>query len=124
MTISQISRIMLVDDSDDVLEPVGEYLRLKGYQITTARNGRDALEKLETDKYPLIITDINMPEMSGPELLDNMSRSRQSFKAVVISAYFEEGIKTELRKKGAYAFLQKPFSFGELETVIQEGLLQ
>lgn len=115
---------MLVDDSDDVLEPVGEYLRLKGYQITTARNGRDALEKLETDKYHLIITDINMPEMSGPELLDNMSRSRQLFKAVVISAYFEEGIKTELLKKGAYAFLQKPFSFGELETVIQEGLPQ
>jgi CheY-like chemotaxis protein len=115
------SKIMVVDDSDDVRELIGAFLETRGYDITMATDGVDALGKLENDTFPLIITDINMPKMNGPELLDNMSRSIQDYKAVVMSTYIEDDIKTELRKKGAVAFLLKPFSLRQLEDVVAQG---
>lgn len=122
MASSEHSRIMVVDDSEDLRELIGGYLGVKGYDITTAKDGVDALEKWEAGTFPLIVTDLDMPKMGGPELLAAMSRSARSFKAVVMSAYLDEGIKTDLRGKGAFAFLQKPFSLGQLESVIQQGL--
>lgn len=116
------SKIMVVDDSDDVRELIGAFLQTRGYEITTATDGIDALEKLESETFPLIITDINMPKMNGPELLDTMSRSRQDYKAVVMSTYIEDEVKTELRKKGAVAFLLKPFSLRQLEDIVAQGL--
>jgi len=115
-------KIMVVDDSDDVRELIGAFLKTRGYEITTATNGLDALEKLESDTFPLIITDINMPKMDGPELLDTMSRSTQNYKAVVMSTYIEDDVKTELSKKGAFAFLLKPFSLRQLEDIVAQGL--
>ena len=115
------SKIMVVDDSDDVRELIGAFLQTRGYDITMATDGVDALGKLENDTFPLIITDINMPKMNGPELLDTMSRSIQDYKAVVMSTYIEDDIKTELRKKGAVAFLLKPFSLRQLEDVVAQG---
>ncbi len=117
------SKIMVVDDSDDVRELIGAFLQTRGYDITMATDGVDALGKLESDTFPLIITDINMPNMNGPELLDTMSRSTQDYKAVVMSTYIEDDIKTELRKKGAIAFLLKPFSLKQLEDVVAQGFV-
>ena len=115
------SKIMVVDDSDGVRELIGAFLQTRGYDITMATDGVDALGKLKNDTFPLIITDINMPKMNGTELLDTMSRSIQDYKAVVMSTYIEDDIKTELRKKGAVAFLLKPFSLQQLEDVVAQG---
>ena len=115
------SKIMVVDDTDAVRELIGAFLQTRGYDITMATDGVDALGKLENDTFPLIITDINMPKMNGPELLDTMSRSTRDYKAVVMSTYIEDDIKTELRKKGAVAFLLKPFSLRQLEDVVAQG---
>jgi CheY-like chemotaxis protein len=115
------SKIMVVDDTDAVRELIGAFLQTRGYDITMATDGVDALGKLENDTFPLIITDINMPKMNGPELLDTMSRSTKDYKAVVMSTYIEDDIKTELRKKGAVAFLLKPFSLRQLEDVVAQG---
>lgn len=122
MTCFETSHIMVVDDSDDLRELIGSYLGVKGYRITTAKDGVDALEKWEAGTFPLVVTDLDMPRMGGPELLATMSRSSRAFKAVVMSAYLDENIKSSLRDKGAVAFLQKPFSLGHLESVIQQGL--
>ncbi len=113
---------MIVDDTDDVRELIGAFLRARGYDITMATDGVDAVEKLGNDTFSLIITDINMPKMNGPELLETMSRSTKDYKAVVMSTYIGDKIKTELRKKGAVSFLLKPFSLRQLEDVVAQGL--
>jgi CheY-like chemotaxis protein len=115
-------KIMIVDDTDDVRELIGAFLRARGYDITMATDGVDALEKLGNDTFSLIITDINMPKMNGPELLETMSRPTKDYKAVVMSTYIGDKIKTELRKKGAVSFLLKPFSLRQLEDVVAQGL--
>jgi CheY-like chemotaxis protein len=56
------SKIMVVDDSDDVRELIGAFLQTRGYDITMETDGVDALEKLENDTLPLIIADINNME--------------------------------------------------------------
>ncbi|MCX8012399.1 MAG: response regulator [Desulfobacterota bacterium] len=120
--ITTISKIMVVDDSDDIRELIRAFLQMRGYEISTATDGVDALEKLKKDQIPLIITDINMPRMNGPELLEAISKSSQDYKAVVMSTYIEDEVKNDLRKKGAVAFLLKPFSLHQLEEIVSASL--
>jgi CheY-like chemotaxis protein len=120
--IAQTSKIMVVDDSDDVRELIKTFLQMRGYEIATATDGIDALEKLKKDQIPLIITDINMPKMNGQELLEAISKLSQPYKAVVMSTYIEDELKDDLRRKGAVAFLLKPFSLQQLEEIISDSI--
>lgn len=84
-----------------------------------AMNGIEALEKLrQTPDIELILTDINMPEMTGLELLQNLSELNGSFKAIVCSAYTDiQNIRTAMNQ-GAFDFITKPIDFTDLETTI------
>ncbi|NEP05147.1 MAG: response regulator, partial [Okeania sp. SIO4D6] len=65
-------RLMLVDDDPNLILLVKDYLEFRGYQVTTAENGREALEKLENEIPELIICDVMMPEMDGYTLVQHI----------------------------------------------------
>ena len=70
-------KIMLVDDEPDVLEFLGYNLEKAGYQVSTASNGRDAIEKAREIKPHLILLDVMMPEMDGVETCEEMRRIKE-----------------------------------------------
>ena len=70
-------KIMLVDDEPDVLEFLGYNLEKAGYQVSTASNGRDAIEKAREIKPHLILLDVMMPEMDGVETCEEMRRNKE-----------------------------------------------
>jgi DNA-binding response OmpR family regulator len=77
-SLSRTSRsLLLVDDDDLTLSMLAERLSAAGYEVSTAHNGLEARQLLETRSFPVVITDLHMPEMSGLELVDSI-RSRQS----------------------------------------------
>ncbi|MGD0883882.1 MAG: response regulator [Thermodesulfovibrionales bacterium] len=65
-------KIMIVDDCLTTRKLLGIYLKTKGFEIVSAENGLDALEKLATSKVNMIVTDLNMPYMDGIELIKNL----------------------------------------------------
>lgn len=65
-------KIMIVDDCQTTRKLLGHYLKSRGYAVTFAENGIDALEKLGTEKVNLIMTDLNMPYMDGMELIKTL----------------------------------------------------
>jgi diguanylate cyclase (GGDEF)-like protein len=121
------AKILVIDD-----EPLLEYviLQLFRHQISTqqlefefAINGTQALEKLQTDgPFDLVLTDINMPEMDGLTLLENLPAIDPTLKAVVVSAYGDmPNIRTAMNR-GAFDFLTKPIDFDDLKITINKAL--
>jgi len=106
--------ILIVDDEKYILVGLSIILKKAGYQISSAKNGRQALNILKkfnntSESIDLLLTDIEMPDMTGMELLDVLSNHNISVSKLVISGYGDKEMIVELMKKGCDDFLDKPF---------------
>jgi phosphoserine phosphatase RsbU/P len=120
-------RILVVDDEPDVAELIRQRFRHKirnnELSFVFAHNGVEALETLRQDPgIDMILTDINMPQMDGLTLLDQLDETNPMLKAVVVSAYGDmKNIRTAMNR-GAFDFVTKPINFDDLEVTIAKTL--
>jgi CheY-like chemotaxis protein len=114
------TRVLLVEDEEPVRILTKRILERAGYDVTAAAEGAEALEIFETASEPigLVLTDVVMPGMSGPEMLDRMLRVRQ-VPALLMSGYPDPG---DLFPAGAFRMLAKPFTADLLTTAVRETL--
>jgi DNA-binding NtrC family response regulator len=119
-------RLLLVDDDEMVRNTLRTALRRAGHEVAVARNGREALRRVERDDaYDLVITDILMPEMEGIETILALKRLDPGSKVIAISGGGRTGNVEFLKmaqRLGAVATLCKPFGVGQLLTSIDEAL--
>lgn len=119
---------LVVDDSDTARAVVGKILRLSGLDIgrvLEAANGVEALQLLATERVDALLTDINMPEMNGVELIEKM-RQDERYAAVPVLVISTEGSQTRvehLLQEGVRVYLRKPFPPEKLREAL-EGLLE
>ena len=120
--------ILVVDDEPDlealVRQRMRRDIRSGKYDFLFAHNGVEALTQMEMNPHiELILTDINMPQMDGLTLLDNISRLEQEVRSVVISAYGDmQNIRTAMNR-GAFDFIIKPVDFGDLRLTIDRTIV-
>jgi len=107
-------RILVVDDEPNSLFGICQILTDEGYRAISARNGREALERLQTDSIDLLITDEKMPDMSGMELLTEIKKADGQIPVILITAYGSVSMAVEALKQGAFYFFEKPI-FNNLE---------
>jgi len=106
--------ILIVDDEEIIRDSLTFILRKEGYEVDEACNGVQALEKVMATSYDIVITDIEMPEMRGTELLEKISlRSPHTF-VIIITAYGSIETAIEALRKGAYDYVLKPIEFDDL----------
>ncbi len=122
------TRILFVDDEPDlellIRQKYRKQLRRKEVACEFASNGREALRKIDSQPqgYDLIITDINMPEMNGLELLAELSRRELSCVILVLSAYGDMANIRAAMNQGAFDFLTKPIDFEDLAITRDKAL--
>lgn len=116
------TRILFVDDEENILSIAHEYFRQKGYEVVTARNGLEASRILDTERIDCCFTDINMPEMDGLALAEHIRMKDNTIPVVVMTGYpsMENTIKT--LKNGVVDFLIKPVSLNQMELCLQRVL--
>lgn len=116
--------ILVVDDEELNINVTRLILQRLGYHVITASGGKEAIEKFHnpSNKIDLVILDMVMPEMGGGETYDILKKVSPSMKCILASGYSINGQATEIMKKGVEAFIQKPFSMGELATVVRRVL--
>jgi len=119
--------IMVVDDSEtirSVLERTIGMTKLPVDAIIKAENGKDALKKLEDNWVDIVFTDINMPEMTGIELVDEMNNNPEykDIPVVIVSTEGSQARIEELRRKGVKGYLRKPFTPENIRDIIIETL--
>jgi PAS domain S-box-containing protein len=117
--------VLLVEDNSQVRELAAEILRARGYRVLEASGGKAALRIAREHRgrsIDLLITDVVMPEMSGPQLAQLMAASGQQVKVLYISGYTDNWIVHHGVLEGATSFLQKPFTPGVLAGKVREVL--
>jgi CheY-like chemotaxis protein len=110
-------RIMVVDDEDSLLQLVEAILANEGYEVITASDGKECLEKLKTVKPDLILLDMMMPDMSGREVCERIRKDPKTKDlkvAFLTVAKFSEAGKGVLEKMKVLDYITKPFDNEDL----------
>lgn len=110
-------RVLLVEDDCDTLDLLENAVAYFGYDVTTAANGADALEQIRSGQYQLVVSDWEMPEISGPELCREIRRRVSSGYTYFILLTAKTGIQSRIEglRAGADEFLSKPVDPEELQ---------
>ncbi len=114
--------ILLVDDEGTVRSTLREALTRHGYTVEEADSGEAALAMVAKKHYPVILTDLKMPGISGLELLISIREKDPSSLCVVITGFATMEAAIDALKKGAYDFIKKPFQTLELQVVLDRAL--
>lgn len=119
---SKSSRKVLLIDDDASLRRVTEYsLQSAGFQVISAADGEQGLASFMMDRPEVVITDIQMPGLSGYEVLQQIKAERPETLVIVITAYSSVEKAVEAMKQGAYDYLAKPFSRDELVLLVDKA---
>ncbi|MBC7532403.1 MAG: response regulator [Oligoflexus sp.] len=115
--------ILLVEDEPDLAQALQDDLNEMGYSVFHALNGREALAfvKAQTVKVDIVLSDLNMPYMSGSQLIEELRKIGFSRPFIVLSGFGSRDELIQLLKHGAFNFLQKPVNFDGLKQAIDEA---
>jgi len=119
-----VPKILVVDDDPIIRDSLSEFLKLEGYQCQGAGSFHEALKELEKQPYNLIITDVNMPEVDGFELLRVVKKRYPEIVAIVITGYGTIESAVEAIKMGAYDYLTKPIVDDEIRLLVKRAVDQ
>jgi two-component system cell cycle sensor histidine kinase/response regulator CckA len=116
--------VLLVEDEDSVRSFAVRALELRGYKVLAASGGEEALEivKEDPDAIDLVVSDVIMPGMTGPEMMREVRELREDVLFIFISGYAEDAFRDEMLEDENFRFLAKPFSLNDLATKVKEAL--
>jgi CheY-like chemotaxis protein len=115
-------KILLVDDEAGFAELLKDLLEMDNYEVTTAENGEDGLEKLKSFTPDVIISDVVMPKMSGFEMFRQVKadQSLSTIPFLFITGFQDERVLSEARKIGVFGILRKPIDVEQIENRVKD----
>jgi two-component system response regulator MprA len=118
-----MTRLLVADDSETVLLMLQRRLEMEGYEVVTAKDGFEALERLREagkNEPDLILLDAMMPNMSGTEVLEELRDAGSTIPVLMISAHLDVNEPDRMRSLGASDCIPKPFEWDDLIGKIEE----
>ncbi|HET6149434.1 MAG TPA: sigma-54 dependent transcriptional regulator [Polyangia bacterium] len=115
-------RILIAEDDEMTLDLLASVLRREGYDIVTAPDGREALDRLQEGNFDLVLSDIQMSRVSGLEILETVTRQLPEIPVVLITAYAEPGRAMDAIASGAADYLSKPVDVMALRATVAHAL--
>jgi DNA-binding response OmpR family regulator len=116
-------RILVVDDEEVVRTVLSRFLKGKGYDVVTAVNGKEALDRIKKERPHLMLLDIRMPEMDGFEVLRRVHEVDREIAVMMITANTDIDEARKTMEMGACDYIVKPFHLDYLETTVMAKLL-
>jgi signal transduction histidine kinase/CheY-like chemotaxis protein len=115
--------VLLVDDEETIRGIGAEMLKLLGFAVITANDGREALELFQkTDDIALAILDLTMPRMDGEQCFRELRQLRPDVKVIISSGYNEQEVTQRFVGKGLAGFIQKPYKLSALKEILRKVL--
>ena len=120
------SKVLIVDDDQGVLDVAKRMLEHKGFQVFTAADGQEGVERfrLHSDEIALVLLDMTMPLMDGKEAFQEIKRIRPDARVILASGYDEQEATSRFTAKGLAGFIQKPYQSASLLEAIYKALEQ
>jgi DNA-binding NtrC family response regulator len=117
-------KILLVDDDPIILDSLGGFLRLEGYDVTTSTGAQQAIDHMKGSQFNLVITDVSMPAGDGFELLRYARARHPETVVILLTGYGTIESAVEAIKQGAYDYLTKPVIDDDVRLAVQRSLQQ
>jgi len=114
-------KILIADDERVVRDLFGRFLGAEGYEIFYAANGKEAVDRIKEDKLDLLILDLNMPVMSGMEVIAKVNEAKKDLIMIVVTGYATLDTAKEAIKQGCFDYITKPFDIDEVKAVIERA---
>ena len=116
------AHILIVDDEPVICKSCEKVFRRSGHTVRSATSGREALAILQADTFDVVFTDLKMLDMGGLEVLQNIKERYPTTVVVIITGYATIASAVETMRSGAFDYLPKPFTAGELIAVLDRAL--
>ncbi|MEE8576430.1 MAG: response regulator, partial [candidate division Zixibacteria bacterium] len=116
------ARILVIDDEDSMCNFMEIMLSKEGYSVDTTNSAKDGVGLLRKNSYDLVIADLNMPEMSGIEVLKEVRSFKNDQDLIVMTAYASVDTAIDAMKHGAVDYITKPFKIDEIKLVIEKSI--
>lgn len=115
-------RVLVVDDDNALRMTVSSAFQERNYQVDQASDGEEAVNKVMSTKYDLVLLDVNMPRMSGLEALKQIKNYDNSIICLILTAYSNVKDAVEAVRQGAYNYLEKPIKSDDLVALVDRAL--
>ena len=119
---SRAARILVVDDEESMCQVLEIMLSREGYQVTVARSGREAIKKLEKERFDLLLSDMKLGDTTGLEVFKAAKKKDPNALMIMISAFASAETAVEAMNLGAYDYVPKPFDNDELRQAVAKAL--
>ena len=110
-------KILIVDDEEEIREFLTTFLKEQGYETLAAKEGIEALEKIQKENPNLILLDLNIPNLSGFEILDKIKRKEIKIPVLIFSGIASANDRQRIMALGASGYLNKPI---QLDILLEE----
>jgi DNA-binding NtrC family response regulator len=120
--LDQTTRILIIDDDENIRKVLATILEEEGYDIDTAETAKKAIEKTKKKFYNLALIDIRLPDMEGIELLTKMRETTPRMRKIIITGYPTIQNTMEALNRGADAYILKPFDVEKALDTIKDQL--
>ena len=114
-------KILLVDDEVKFLNTISDRLAIKGFVVTTADNGEDAIAAARQGGFDVAVLDLQMPGMDGTQLLKILKQNHKHIEIIMLTGHATVDSAVECTKLGAFKYLEKPYDFNKLVEALKEA---
>ena len=117
-------KILLVEDDKFIRDSFAERLRNNKHEVSSAEDGGEAIDKITTDNFDVVISDIGIPRVDGIEVLRFTKKNKPKTKVIMMSSYVPRKIIEELRKLGADQYIEKSSFLKNIVAVLDKVILK
>jgi two-component system response regulator HydG len=113
--------VMIVDDSADMVDTLGRYLRNEGFTVEPTTSGALALQRLETVPCDVVLTDLRMPDVDGLDLLEGIQKIDPQLPVIIMTAFGDIDSAVDAIQRGAYHYVTKPFKLATVRVLLERA---
>lgn len=120
--VSHHSSVLVVEDDPDLTLALEDYLHHEGYTVRCARTGKQALQEAEDHSFGTVLLDLGLPDLSGFAVLRGLEELDPLLPVIVLTASVQEQFTVESLRRGAFAYLTKPYNRDELKITVRQAV--
>jgi len=113
-------KILIIDDQPDILEVLTEVLEILGHDVVAITSGNNLDKKFKANNFDLVITDYQMPDMTGIDIAKKINSNYVGIKVYIISGYHQLISEEKMKEYGISGLLNKPFDIEEIKRIANE----
>ncbi len=120
--MSEQTRILVIDDDENITKVVSAILKDQGYSVDIAGTGTEAIKKTQTNHYDLMLVDIRLPDMEGTEVIIRVRDTTPKIRKIIVTGYPTLQNAVTAVNRGADAYIMKPFDVEKMLATVKEQL--